>query len=333
MRKFVLKATLIAAALCGAGSAAVAAEPIVIKLSHVAATDSAKGKAALKFKELAEEKTHGKVTVEVFANSTLYKDKEELEALQLGAVHMLIPAVAKFGPLGLSDFDVFDLPYMFPDMDGLHRVTQGPIGQNLLAKLEKRAIKGLAFWDNSFVMFSANKPLLMPQDMKGLKMRSYSKIIDAQYRALGALPQNMAFSEMYQGLQTGVIDGQDTVPANMWTQKIFEVQKHATLTFHRHPVYALIASKKWWDALPTDVRAGLEEAVTEATRYNNAIAQKENAEAIERMRASGKIALHQPTADELAAWRNALLPVRKEMESRIGKDLIRSVEQTASNGK
>jgi C4-dicarboxylate-binding protein DctP len=182
-------------------------------------------------------------------------------------------------------------------------------------------------------MVSANKPLLKPEDMKGLKMRSYSKIIDAQYRALGAIPQTMAFSEMYQGLQTGVIDGQDTVPVNMETQKLYEVQKHATLTFHRHPVYALITNKKWWDGLPADVRAGLETAVSEATRYNNAIAQKENAEAVERMKGTGRITIHQPTAQELAAWRTALLPVRQQMASRISKDLIESVAQTAGGGK
>lgn len=329
MRTFILKTAIIAAALVGTSSAALAADPIVIKLSHVAAADTAKGKAALKFKELAEEKTQGKVKVEVFPNSTLYKDKEELEALQMGSVQMLIPAVAKFGTLGISDFDVFDLPYMFPNLDGLHRVTQGPIGQTLLAKLEGRAIKGLAFWDNSFVMFSANRPLIKPEDVKGLKMRSYSKVIDAQYRTIGAIPQTMAFSEMYQGLQTGVIDGQDTVPVNMETQKLFEVQKHGTLTFHRHPVYALIASKKWWDGLPPDVRTGLEAAVTEATRYNNAIAQNENAEAIDRMKASGKIAIHQPNAQEMTAWRNALQPVRQQMESRVSKDLLRSVTQAA----
>lgn len=301
--------------------------PIVIKLSHVVSPETAKGKAALRFKELAEQKTGGKVKVDVYPNSVLYKDKEEIEALQLGAVQMLIPAVAKFGPLGVTDFDAFDLPYLFPNLDSLHAVTQGPIGRQLLTKLETRSLRGLAFWDNSFAIFSARKPLVRPDDMKGMKMRSYSKVIDAQYRALGAIPQTMAFSEMYTGLQSGVIDGQDTVPVNMSSQKLYEVQPHATLTYHRHPVYALIANKKFWEGLPPDVRKALDEAVVEATRYNNAIAQKENADALAALKASGKITLHEPTPAELAAWKQALAPVYKATESRVPQELVHAIQK------
>jgi C4-dicarboxylate-binding protein DctP len=304
---------------------ALAEPPIVIKLSHAVSPDTAKGKAALKFKELADSRSNGKVRVEVFPNGTLFNDADELEALQLGSVQMLIPAVAKFGPLGLTDFDVFDLPYMFSDLDALHRVTRGPIGRGLLGKLAGKGIVGLSFWDNAFAIFSANKPLHRPEDMKGLKMRSYSKIIDAQYRALHAIPQTMAFSEVYQALQSGVVDGLDTVPVNMATQKLYEVQKHGVLTFHHHPVYALIANKKWWDGLPAEARKTLEEAVAESTRYNDEIAQKENAEAVEFMRKSGKIEIYRPSPAELDAWRKALLPVHQQMESRIPKDLFAAI--------
>lgn len=327
------RALLVMATCAFACTGTFAQTPIVVKLSHVVSPETAKGKAALKFKELAGKKTNGKVKVEVFPNSTLFKDAEELDALQLGSVQILIPAVAKFGPLGVTDFDVFDLPYMFPDLNALHRVTQGPIGRGLVDKLTTKGIAGLSFWDNSFVMFSANKPLRKPEDMKGLKMRSYSKIIDAQYRALGAIPQTMAFSEVYQGLQTGVIDGQDTVPVNMATQKLYEVQKHGVLTFHRHPVYAFITNKKWWDGLPADMRKGLEEAVAEATRYNNEIAQKENADAVELMKKSGKIEILQPSPAELDAWRKALLPVHKQMESRVPKDLVAAINKETGAAK
>ena len=312
----------LAAPLAGAQQA-----PILIKLSHVVSPETAKGKAALKFKELAEKNTGGRVKVDVFANSTLYKDKEEIEALQLGAVQMLIPAVAKFAPLGVTDFDAFDLPYLFPTLDSLHKITQGPIGKQLLGKLESRSIKGLAFWDNSFAIFSAKKPLIKPEDMKGLKMRSYSKVIDAQYRALGAVPQTMAFSEMYTGLQSGVIDGQDTVPVNMSSQKLYEVQSNAVLTYHRHPVYALITNKKFWDGLPPDIRKTLEEAVAEATQFNNTIAQKENADALAAMKASGKIKLQEPSAAELSAWKQALQPVYKATESRVPQELVTTIQK------
>src|SRR5688572_15045485 len=126
------------------------AEPIVIKFSHVVSPDTPKGKGAAKFRELAETYTNGAVKVEIYPNSQLYKDKEELEALQLGAVQMLAPSLAKFGPLGVKEFEVFDLPYIFDSYEELHKVTQGPVGESLLRKLEAKNIRGLAYWDNGF---------------------------------------------------------------------------------------------------------------------------------------------------------------------------------------
>ena len=187
---------------------AFAQAPIVIKFSHVVAQGTPKGKGAEKFKQLAEERTNGRVKVEVYANSTLYKDNEEVDALLLGAVQMLAPSLAKFGPLGAREFEVFDLPYLFEDYDDLHKVTRGPIGAALMKKLDAKGIVGLAYWDNGFMDMSANKPLRKPEDFQGLKFRiQSSKVIEAQFRALGAVPQVMAFSEVYQALQTGVVDG------------------------------------------------------------------------------------------------------------------------------
>ena len=184
------------------------AEPISIKFSHVVAVDTPKGLAAEFFKKRAEELTKGKVKVEVYPNSQLYKDKEEMEALQLGAVQMLAPSLAKFGPLGVKEFEVFDLPYIFNDDQDLHKVTQGPVGQKLLAKLEPKGIKGLAFWDNGFKSFSAHTPIKTPDDLKGKKLRiQSSKVLEEQMRAIKAIPQVMPFSEVYQALQTGVVDG------------------------------------------------------------------------------------------------------------------------------
>src|ERR1700712_4499572 len=180
------------------GNQASAEQPIVIKFSHVVTADTPKGKGTLKFQELAEKYTNGKVKVEVYPNSSLYKDKEELEALQLGAVEMLAPSLAKFGPIGVREFEVFDLPYILPDKDALRRVTDGPLGKKLLKLLEPKGIVGLAYWDNGFKVMSANKPLRMPADFQGLKMRiQSSKVLEAQMRALGAIPQVTAFSEVY----------------------------------------------------------------------------------------------------------------------------------------
>lgn len=319
--RYVALLTLVAGLLVG--SSAVAQQPIIIKFSHVVAQDTPKGKAADRFKELAEKKTGGKVKIEVYPNSQLYKDKEEMEALQIGAVQMLAPSLTKFGPMGAREFEVFDLPFIFPDKAALRKVTDGPLGKSLLKKLEAKGFIGLAYWDNGFKIMSANRPLKMPEDFHGLKMRiQSSKVLDAEIRALGAMPQVMAFSEVYQALQTGVVDGTENPPSNMYTQKMHEVQKNATISNHGYLGYAVIVNRKFWEGLPADVRSGLEEAMREATLLANTIAQKENDNALAAMKASGKTEFHELTDTERAAWRKAMLPVHEEMASRVGKDLI-----------
>lgn len=310
---------------------AYAQNPIVIKFSHVVANDTPKGKAAERFKELAEKGTKGRVKVELYPNSTLYKDKEELEALQLGAVQMLAPSLAKFGPLGVKEFEVFDLPYIFQNRDVLHRVTEGPVGAGLLAKLEPKGITGLGFWDNGFKVMSSNVPMHMPSDLKGKKLRiQSSKVLDAQMRGLGANPQVMAFSEVYQALQTGVVDGTENPPSNLYTQKMHEVQKHVTLTNHGYLGYAVIVNKKFWDGLPADIRTELNKAMKSATQYANAIAQIENDSALESVKKSGKTMVYALNDKERAEWMKALMPVQRAMEGRIGKDLIQSVHKEAA---
>lgn len=313
---------------CLLGAPAFAQKPIVIKFSHVVAPETPKGKGAEKFKELAEQRTGGKVQVQVYPNSQLYKDKEELEALQLGAVQMLAPSLAKFGPLGVKEFEVFDLPFILPGKEALRRVTDGPVGKSLLDKLGSKGITGLAYWDNGFKIMSANQPLKVPADFRGLKMRiQSSKVLDAQMRALGSLPQVMAFSEVYQALQTGVVDGTENPPSNMYTQKMHEVQKHATLSNHGYLGYAVIVNKRFWDGLPADVRSQLEDAMKDATVYANDIAQAENDAALDAMKASGKTEFHTLTTEERDAWLKALAPVREDMVSRVGKDLIEQFEK------
>ena len=306
--------------------AASAQQPLVIKFSHVVAVDTPKGKAAEFFKAKAEELTKGKVKVEVYANSTLYKDKEEMEALQLGAVQMLAPSLAKFGPIGVKEFEAFDLPFMFDGYEALRKVTLGPVGRQLLDKLDSKGIKGLAYWDNGFKSFSANTPLKAPTDLKGKKFRiQSSKVLDEQMRALGALPQVIAFSEVYQALQTGVVDGTENPISNLYTQKMHEVQKHLALTEHGYLGYAVITNKKFWDGLPSDIRKQLEDALEQATRYANQIAKVENDQALEAVKKSGKTQIYVPTKEERLAFKKALVPVHQKMESRIGKDLLQTI--------
>jgi C4-dicarboxylate-binding protein DctP len=323
-----MRVRIIAAVLLAAipFTAALAQTPIVIKFSHVVAQGTPKGKGAEYFKKLAEERTKGRVKVEVYANSTLYKDNEEVDALQLGAVQMLAPSLAKFGPLGVREFEVFDLPYLFDNFDELHKVTRGPVGASLMKKLEAKGIVGLAYWDNGFKVMSANKPLRKPEDFRGLKMRiQSSKVLDTQMRALGASPQVMAFSEVYQALQTGVVDGTENPPSNFYTQKMFEVQKFLTLSNHGYLGYAVIANKKFWDGLPPDIRKTLEGAMADATTYADDIAKKENDDALEAVKKSGRTQFITLTPEEKAAWKKALVKVHKENESRVGKDLIQSI--------
>ena len=316
------------------GCNARAQTPITIKFSHVVASDTPKGKGAQRFKELAEKMTKGRVRVELFPNSLLYQDKDEMEALQLGAVQMLAPSLAKFGALGVREFEVFDLPFMFPNKEALYRVTDGPIGKGLFSRLEGKGIIGLAYWDNGFKVMSANRPLQLPADFKGLKMRvQSSKVLDVQMRALGASPQVMAFSEVYQALETGVVDGTENPPSNVYTQKMHEVQKNLTVSNHGYLGYAVIVNKKFWEGLPADIRTMLEAAMKQATTYSNAIAQQENDNAMDMIRKSGLTVIHTLSEKERAEWRRALLPVQKEMETRIGKELIAAVnKETAAAG-
>ena len=244
---------------------------------------------------------------------------------------MLASSVSKFGPLGAREFEVFDLPYIFDNYDDLHAVTGGKIGTELFKKLDSKGIVGLAYWDNGFKVMSANKALKTPADFRGLKMRiQSSKVLDAQMRALGAIPQVMAFSEVYQALQTGVVDGQENTPSNIYTQKFHEVQKYTTLTNHGYIGYVVVVNKKFWDDLPADVRGQLEKAMAEATVYSNEISEKENVESLDDIKKSGKTELITPTAVESAAMRKAMEPLYQEMASRVGKQLIDDVVKATS---
>ena len=293
MKKLFVMLSAAAAVLAMSAFSANAQNPIIIKFSHVVANDTPKGKGALKFKELAEKYTDGKVKVEVYPNSQLFKDKEEMDALQLGSVQMLAPSTAKFAPLGAKEFEALDLPWLFKDEAAYAKAMKGPVGKWLFKKLEAKGITGLAYWDNGFHMVSANRPLLKPADFQGLKIRiSGSKIADQYFRNVGSIPQIMAFSEVYQALQTGVVDGCENTASNYLTQKFDEVQKHITVSYHAHLQYAVIVNTKFWNGLPPDIRKQLDKAMDEATDYTNSIAVKENEDALAEIKAVGKTTLH-----------------------------------------
>ncbi|MFM2320696.1 MAG: DctP family TRAP transporter solute-binding subunit [Thiothrix sp.] len=306
-------------------------EPIVIKFSHVAAIDTPKGQAAEYFKKQAEALTEGKVKVEIYPNSMLFKDKEELEALQMGSVQMLAPVVGKLGPAGIKEFEAFDLPYLFTDLNAVHRVTKGEIGKSLLTKLDQRGMVGLGYWDAGFRVLSSNKPIHTPDQIKGQKIRiNSSKVNQAIISSVGAIPQTMPFSEVYQALQTGVVDGADGNLTNLYTQKQYEVQKHVTLTEHTYSGYVILVNKDFWNKLPEDIRGKLQQAVQEASDLNEKAVVDDDKKALEAIKASGKTEIYTPTPEERDLWVKAMTPVQDQLAERVGKDLVEQIRKTVA---
>jgi C4-dicarboxylate-binding protein DctP len=236
---------------------------------------------------------------------------------------MLAPSTAKFAPLGAKEFEALDLPWLFKDEATYAKAMKGEVGHWLFKKLESKGISGLAYWDNGFHMVSSNRPLLMPADFQGLKIRiSGSKIADQYFREVGSIPQIMAFSEVYQALQTGVVDGCENTASNYLTQKFHEVQKHITVSYHAHLQYAVIVNSKFWNGLPPDIRKQLDKAMDEATDYTNSIAVKENEDALAEIKKSGKTTLHELTADQRKAWQTAMAPTYKWATGRVGQEVL-----------
>lgn len=318
-----LLATALAAGALALPFAASAQAPIVIKFSHVVAEQTPKGQGALKFKELAEKKLPGKVQVQVFPSSQLFGDAKELEALLLGDVQFIAPSLSKFDRY-TKKIQVFDLPFLFDDIEAVDRFQSGPQGKALLEAMRGRGLLGLGYWHNGMKQLSTNKDkLVRPDDVKGLKFRiQASDVLEAQFRALGANPQKMAFAEVYQALQTGVVDGQENTWSNIYSQKFHEVQKTIAETNHGVIDYMVVTNVKWWDGLPADVRKGLTEAMTEATAHANKLALDINEADRKKIADAGKAKIQKLSKDDVAAWRKAMEPVWKKFESDIGRDLI-----------
>lgn len=302
---------------------ALADQPIIIKFSHVVADKTPKGQGAEKFKELAEAALPGKVEVQVFPNSQLFGDGKEMEALLLGDVQIIAPSLAKFDRY-TKKLQIFDLPFMFNDMAALDRFQASPVGQGLLDSMTSKGIKGLAYWHNGLKQMSTNKDkLLRPEDIKGLKFRIQSSdVLEAQFRALGANPQKLAFAEVYQALQTGVVDGAENPWSNIYSQKFHEVQKTIAITNHGALDYMVITNSGWWDGLPEDVRAGLQQAMAGATQYANQLAADINDRDQKLIAEAGKAKIQELSSRDIAAWREVVRPVWSQFSDQIGSDII-----------
>lgn len=324
-RRHLLAAPLVAAALPLIARPARAA-PITIKFSHVVAEGTPKGQGALLFKKLAEERLSGRVKVEVYPNSSLFGDAKEMEALALGDVQLIAPSLSKFDRY-TKVLQVFDLPFMFADTPAVDRFQGGETGRRLLRSMEKKGFLGLAYWHNGMKQISANKPLRLPGDCAGLKFRIQSSdVLLAQFRALKANPQKMAFAEVYQALQVGTVDGQENTWSNIFSQKFFEVQKYFTESNHGAIDYMLVTSTDFWNSLPKDIRPVLDQVVADATAHTNQLAGELNTRDRGRIKASGVTEIIELDASQRAEWKKAMEPVWKQFEGQIGKDVIAAAQ-------
>jgi C4-dicarboxylate-binding protein DctP len=322
-----MKMKIVATSLLLAFGLSVQAAPLIIKYSHVVADVTPKGQAALKFKELAEKKLPGKVEIQVFPNSQLFGDGKEMEALLLGDVQIIAPSLAKFGKY-TPKLQIFDLPFLFNDLAAVDRFQASKEGQALLNSMNKKGITGLGYLHNGMKQLSANKPLGMPSDAKGLKFRIQpSDVLEAQFKAVGANPQKLAFAEVYQALQTGVVDGAENPWSNIYSKKFHEVQGYIMESNHGVLDYMVIANTKWWDGLPADIRKGLNEAMQESIKYGNKVANDEDANFRAKVIADNKAKVLQMNKEHLAAWRAAEQPVWKQFEGEIGADLIQAAQK------
>lgn len=329
MRRFWIWAAA-AAAFAFAPVAALAQQPIIIKFSHVVADATPKGQAAIKFKEVAEQLLPGKVKVEVYPNSQLFGDAKEVEALLLGDVHFIAPSLSKFEKF-TKVLQVYDLPFLFADMQAVDKFQDGKVGQDMLKSMEKKGLLGLNYWHNGLKQLSANKPLLAPEDAKGVKFRVQSSdVLVSQFQAVNANPQKLAFSEVYQALQTGAVDGQENTWSNAYSQKYQEVQSDFTESNHGLLDYMVVTNAKWWNGLSPEIREGLTKAMKEATAVNNKVADDLNKEAKGKIAAS-KAKIHQLTPEQRKKWQQAMEPVWKKFEKEIGPDVIDAAQKVGNS--
>lgn len=296
---------------------------VTIRLSHVVAPDTPKGMAVERFRSLVAQRSGGRIQVVVYPDGRLYGDHDEMQALQLGAVEMLAPSLSKFGRIGFAEFELFDLPYFFPDLASVRRITQGTLGARMLSRLSRQRLVGLGFLDNGFKQMSAHRPLLEPAHFEGLRMRiQTSWVIAAQMRALGARPVTLAFSETRLALSAGVVDGTENPMSNFWTQRMHEVQSDLSLTQHAYLGYAVVVNQRFWESMARPDRDLVAGALHDAVAFGNQIADAQNGKALAALKASGGTRIHVPQEGQLARLRAAVAPVHTALARRIGREWL-----------
>ncbi|MDR0579432.1 MAG: DctP family TRAP transporter solute-binding subunit [Campylobacteraceae bacterium] len=305
-----------------------------IKVSHVVSANTPKGKAADFFAKRVEELTAGKVKVEVFPSAQLYKDEDVLRALQMGNVQVAMPSLSVFTRI-TPEMQLFDLPFIFRDKEHLYKVMDGSVGNKLKQKVESKGIIAMEYWDAGFKNFSSSKKTIIePTDAKGQKFRSMSsKVLEAQFKAIGGNPQILPFSEVYSALQQGVVDAAENPYANFYNSKFHEVQSSYTISDHGYLGYLVILSKKFWDKFPNDLKTLVNQAMREATIYEREEAARDDERILGLLKeyeanSKGKFKIYTLTEEQKAKWREVMQPVYSEFYGVIGEDLIKETINT-----
>ena len=306
------------------------AKTYTIKFSHVVAEDTPKGQGAKYFKEIVEERSDGRIEVNIFPNAALYGDREAIEAMKMNAIQMACPSFSKFTGF-VPELQIFDLPFLFNDRDHLYRFMDSEVGQELLEMVKARGLLGLDYWDNGFKQMSLDShALIEPEDAEGQKFRIMSsKVLEAQFEAVDASPQVLPFSEVYSALQQGVVDGQENTLSNIYTKKFHEVQNYLTLSNHGYLGYMLITNQIFWNSLPDDLKKVVKDCVDDATEYTNNRAKELNMEQLEKIRASGSVEIHKLTPEERGEWKEEMLEIYPEFYEVIGKQRIETALELA----
>ncbi|WP_456372440.1 TRAP transporter substrate-binding protein [Thiolapillus sp.] len=316
------------------GANGVVAQEYVIKFSHVVAPGTPKGKAAELFAKMVNERMQGKVKVEVFPNSQLYNDNKVMEAMRLSDSKttgiMAAPSLSKFVKFSRT-IQAFDIPYLFNDIEDVHKLVDSPIMEKMTKPLERKGLKAISLWDNGMKVFSirGDKPLKkVPDDFKGKKFRiQSSEVHAAMIKALGGVPQKLPFKEVYQALSQGVVDGQENAWSNVYSKKFYEVQDYITVSNHSYLGYMVVVSAEFWNNLPDDIRKELTAIMAEATEANRRFAAEADKGDRAKIEAAGKAKVVELTAEELAQWRKAVAGVEGQFSRQIGKDLLAEIHK------
>ena len=305
--------------------AAVEREPIKIRFSHVVSENTPKGRGALLFKKLAEERLAGKVEVEILPNSIRFTDDQVLQGLLFDDIELAAPSLAKFKQFSES-IQVFDLPFLFDDLEQVHRFQATSIGKGLLNSMLPRGIKGLSYWDNGMRVISANRLLRTTADLNDLLFRiEPSSVIEAQYKSFGANTFALPFNRVYDALKVGLVDGQENSWSNIASRKFYEVQEYLVETKHSFQGYMVVTSVKFWERLPADIRDTLEQILEEVTLEVNRIAveqQRSSRDSV--LKAMGEDRVHTLSNEERAAWRDAMQPIWEKFRHEIGDEVIQT---------